>query len=868
MSKALVIVESPAKIKTLQKILGPDFIFESSLGHVRDLPKRSFGIDTENNFEPEYEPLEDKEQVIAKLQKACAESDVVYLSPDPDREGEAIAWHIAALLPEGTNIRRVAFNSITKEAVLNAVANPSEIDMALVNAQQARRLLDRIVGYKISPILARRVQRRGQGSISAGRVQSVALKLVVDREKEIDAFLPVEYWNLAAWLLPEEAQVSAFRSHLYSVDGKRIEKEIPEGKEDKFLIINNKETADSIVKRLEKASYTVTRVEKKEKKRNPVPPFITSTLQQEASRYYGFSSSRTMSIAQGLYEGIDLGKDGREGLITYMRTDSVRTAPEALDEARAYILDKYGKEYVPESPKIYSSKKTAQDAHEAIRPTSLMHPPDALEQFLTRDQHRLYFLIWRRFVASQMTPAVFDTVSADISTKDNIVMRASGSTMKFRGFLALYEERHDDEEQAEDDGKTLPELTVDQILSKDRITSEQSFTKPPPRFTEASLVKELEKSGIGRPSTYATIMNKIQSRDYSEKENGRLKPTELGKVIAQMLEANFQQIMNIDFTVNMENELELIAENKKDWRELIKEFWDDFIPTVEIAEKEAFVPKLMTELECPKCKEAKLQKIWSRSKYFYGCSGYPDCDYTAPLEELTFDKTKYADDFNWEQACPNCEGEMKVRHGRFGAFLGCTKYPDCRGIINIPKKGEEDLSKLDMPTCPAKGCDGRLAARRSRFGKIFFSCSSFPDCDVIVNNLDDVATKYADHEKTAYVKKARGKKAAATKKTKAKAKAKTTKAKKTTSTRKSPMVTVSDTLSPILGASEMTRGEVMKKLWEYIKTKDLQDPENKRTICPDDALAGVFGSSDPIDMFKMTGVVSKHLTSKKKTEES
>ena len=850
MEKALIIVESPAKIKTLQKLLGDRYIFESSIGHIRDLPKKGFGIDIENNFNPLYEPLEDKKQVIDKLCQSAKKCNMVYLSPDPDREGEAIAWHISQLLPEGTKFKRVSFNSLTKEAIQQAIENPRNIDMALVDAQQARRLLDRIVGYKISPILARKVQ--GTGSLSAGRVQSVALKLVVDREKEIDAFIPVEYWNIGALLhLKDEKQI--FKGNLHSIDGKRVEKELIPGK-DNICVVNNKEDAEKVVERLEKASMEITRVDKKEKKRNPVPPFITSTLQQEASRYYGFSSARTMSIAQGLYEGIDLGSDEREGLITYMRTDSVRVAPEAIQEARKYVKDTYGENYLPNEARKFSTKKTAQDAHEAIRPTNLTHTPESLKEHLTIDQHKLYILIWRRFIATQMMPAVYDTVSADVSTDNGLILRVTGSTLKFPGFLALYEEKEDEEETESETGENkLPQLEKGQCVEKDSILSDQAFTKPPPRFSEASLVKELEKSGIGRPSTYATIMNKIQSREYTVKESGRLIPTELGKVIAQLLETSFKQIMNVSFTASMEDQLERIAANRKDWLSLIKEFWEEFIPTVEIAEKEAHVPKVLTDIDCPKCGK-KVQKIWSRSKYFYGCSGYPDCDYTTSMDEYHFDKKEYAEDFDWEQKCPLCEDDTMLRHGRYGPFLGCKKYPECRGIINIPKKGEEYIPQEDMPNCPAIGCTGKLSAKKSRFGKTFYSCSTFPECNVIVNKLEDLETKYANHERTAYVKKTKAKKGAKKKATKTKS----TK-KKATKPRNMPALKLSPELAELLGQESLARTQVTKEIWAYIKSNNLQDPNNKRLIVPDKALAKVFGSSEPIDMFKMTSVLSKHI---------
>lgn len=757
MRKSLIIVESPAKIKTLKKILGPRYVLASSVGHIRDLPGKEFGIDIDNDFELSYAILPNKEEVIEKLRKAAQECDEVILSPDPDREGEAIAWHIKEILPPDTKIIRVTFNSITKDAVLKALQEPREINLAMVDAWKARRALDRMVGYKISPLLNKRIQRGKENYLSAGRVQSVALKLVDEREKEIAAFVPVEYWNLAAFF-KTETDAKIFKAILYAVDGKRVEKEAVEGKD--LVLINNKETADAILERMNQGPYLVLKVEKKEKKRFPVPPFITSTLQQEASRHYGFSAARTMNIAQGLYEGVDVGAEGPEGLITYMRTDSVRIAPEAVEEVRAFIQKNYGTEFLPLEPKHYASQKRAQDAHEAIRPASLQHTPERVQPYLTREQFSIYQLIWRRFIASQMMPAIYDTVAADIAAGNGLLLRATGSVIKFAGFLAVYEEKIDEDER-EDEDKRLPLLEEGQNLVLKELTSDQAFTRPPPRYTEASLVKELEKSGIGRPSTYAAIMNKIQSREYTVKENGRLKPTELGQIIAQMLGISFPEIMNVGFTAQMEDDLERVAENEKDWKVLLREFWAKFLPTLETAQKEAFVPKIMTDIVCPKCAEGNLQKIWARSKYFFGCSRYPDCDYSAPVEEVAFNKEDYAPDFNWEQSCPLCQSEMKVRHGRYGTFLGCLRYPECKGIVNIPKKGEIALPQEAGPPCPAVGCPGEMTARRSRFGKIFYSCSTFPECDVIVNHLDQLEEKYSDHPRTAYQKKEKKGKAGA-----------------------------------------------------------------------------------------------------------
>lgn len=783
MAKALIIVESPAKIKTLKKLLGAKYTFESSYGHIRDLPEKEFGIDIENQFEPKYALLAKKKDVISRLKKAAKDVEVVYLAPDPDREGEAIAWHISEILPKGTNLKRISFNSITKDAVHEAINNPEPLNMALVNAQQARRLLDRLVGYSISPLLNKRL-RRGRGkSVSAGRVQSVALKLIVDREKAIEAFVPQEYWTITAKLQPGEEK--PFTAAICAINGIRLEKEKQETKVEgqDYVLINNAEQAKKIHADLENERYTVTRVDRKEKKRNPEAPFITSTLQQEASRHFRFSPARTMEIAQTLYEGIDLGTEGPEGLITYMRTDSVRVAPDAISEARTYIEKVYGLDFLPESPRMYQVKKSAQDAHEAIRPTSIMRHPDEVKSFLSNEQYLLYSLIWKRFLASQMVPAIYDTVSVDVQA-GIYTLRATGSQLKFSGFLTLYEEKSDDDSQ-DDENRLLPQLDVDQILSLLELNEEQSFTRPPPRYTEATLVKELEKSGIGRPSTYATIMKKIESRDYTAKEQGRLRPTELGRIICEVMEMNFKDVMDIGFTANMEDDLEDVAEDKKKWQKVLAEFWKTFSPTLDAAEKNAIVPKIPTNIPCPKC-GGMLQKVWSKDKYFLGCEHYPECDYTISVEEATFNKADYADDFNYEQPCPKCASAMKLRFGRFGPFLGCTNYPDCKGVVRIPKKGEEPDAELPPTNCPAVGCTGQLVQRRSRFGKTFIACSEFPDCDVIGNELEAVLQKYEGRPKTAYVGKpkrgrgAKSEKAAAPKKAapKKRAAAKKTAAKK------------------------------------------------------------------------------------------
>lgn len=821
-TKALIIVESPAKIKTLKKFLGNNFSFASSVGHVRDLPVKEFGIDVDHDFEPTYVIMSGKKEVISKIKKAAAECDVVYLAPDPDREGEAIAWHIASILPPKIPFKRTAFHAITKEAVKEALNHPRDINLALVNAQQARRLLDRIVGYKLSPLLARKL--RGRSNISAGRVQSVALMLIVEREKLIENFKSVEYWNITA-ILQNGDPSQPFPSRLYAIEGKRWEKESIEGKE--VALVNNEKTANALLARLKKASFTVTDVEKKEKNRHPEPPFITSTLQQEASRHHRFSPSKTMGIAQSLYEGVDLHSEGAEGLITYMRTDSVRVEDEAIRAARHFIEQYFGPEVLPATPRYFKTKKSAQDAHEAIRPTNLNHPPEKIKSSLTREQYLLYDLIWKRFIASQMTSALYDTVQVDITTDQGIDLRSSGSVLKKKGFLLVYEEKRDEEEEAAN--PPLPPLEAGQKLTLVKVDAEQAFTKPPPRFSEALLVKELEKSGIGRPSTYAAIMQKIQSREYTVKENQRLKPTELGKIISAFLEEHFKLIMDVRFTAAMEDELELVAESKKEWKEVVKDFWGKFLPTLEAAQKEALVPKLLTDIDCPKC-GSKLQKIWAKGRFFLGCSQYPECSYTTSEDELAFRKEDYDPSFHWEQSCPKCSKPMTLRHGKFGPFLGCSDYPTCKGIVNIPKKGE---IIENMPSCPAVGCEGMMVKRRSRFGKTFYSCSAFPDCDVIVNRLDVLEEKYHDHPKTPYEAKKKGAPASALK--------------------------LSAALAAIAGQEELTRGEALKAVWAYIKEKECQDPQNKKMIVPDKLLAELFGSKESVDMRQLPKIISQHL---------
>lgn len=807
MKKTLIIVESPTKVKTLEKFLGKEFVVDSSVGHIIDLPQKGLNIDVENDFEPNYVPLPAKKEVIERLKREAKKVEQVLLATDPDREGEAIAWHIASILPK-VPYKRVTFNEITKGAVLEALKHPRKINEDLVSAQQARRILDRLVGYKISPILIRKV--KGAKSLSAGRVQSVALKLIVEREEAIEAFKPEEYWNLGAVLEGKKE----FKAFLFTIDGKKVERSIPNEKE-----------ATKIENDLKGCKYHISKVDRKERLRNPAPPFTTSTLQQEASRHYGFSSTRTMQVAQSLYEGVDCGKEGAVGLITYMRTDSPRSSPEAIKEARDWIKKKFGEEFLPKVANQYQGKRAAQDAHEGIRPTSVARRPEELKSFLSIDEFKLYQLIYKRFLASQMEPAVYDTVTAHIDTDKKYELKATGSIIKFPGFLTLYEEKEDEEKEEE---RTLPPLEEGQKLKLIQVTKDQAFTKPLPRFTEASLVKELEKQGIGRPSTYAAIMNKIQSRDYTTKEKGTLRPTELGRIISRMLTDNFTQIIDVGFTAHMEEDLDAIAEGKLDYKRFLKEFWDVFLPIVEVAEKEAHVPKELTDKICPDCGK-QLQKIWARNKYFLGCSGYPDCKYTAPLEELVIHKEEYDPSFNWDQDCPNCGKKMSIRKGRFGIFLGCSGYPDCKTIINIPKKGAEGVDT--GAKCPAKGCEGKLKQRVSRYGKPFFSCSTYPECDVIGNSVEEIQESYKDHPRTKAQPKSSGG---------ARGKQK-----------------LSKELIILTKEDNLTRGEVTKRIWAYIKEHGLQDPENKKMIVPDKVLEPILGKQ-PVHMLKLASALSRH----------
>jgi DNA topoisomerase-1 len=720
MSKSLVIVESPTKAKTIGKYLGKNFLVKASLGHVKDLPKKDLSVDVDNEFKPVYEIIEGKKKLISELKSAAKGMDNVYLAADPDREGEAICFHLQEELQEkknGPKIFRVMFNEITKNAIQKAFEKPGQVNLHLVDAQQARRVLDRLVGYKISPLLWDKVRR----GLSAGRVQTVALRLIVDREREIRAFKKQEYWtidvNLAAKKPP---QLSA---HLAKRNGDNVE-------------ISNQAAADAIVQTLDGAPYTVKSVTNREKKRNPVPPFITSTLQQEASRKLRFSVKRTMMLAQKLYEGMELGADeGPVGLISYMRSDSTRVSAEALDEVRGFIVERYGAPYQPETPNFYKSKKDAQDAHEAIRPTSAMRTPEMMAKFLAEDELKLYRLIWMRFVASQMTPAVFDQTTIDVEApgKDGAtyLFRATGSVEKFDGFLKVYVEGKDQKDAEDEEEKLkLPVVTEGEALKFKSIEPEQHFTEPPPRFNEATLVKELEADGVGRPSTYASILSTIQEREYVNKEGGKFIPTELGMVVTDLLLESFADLFDVTYTARMEHELDEIEDGKLDWRLAMSEFYERFEKDLEHAERHMTDIKRMerpTDLICDKCGKPMVIK-WGRHGSFIACTGYPDCTNT---RELTVDlpDVDKADLTEQDEKiyCDNCGREMVLKKGRFGTFMACSGYPDCKTTKQL---GEAQRPK-DVPLdekCP--NCGNQMVKKYGRFGE-FVACSNYPKCKYV-----------------------------------------------------------------------------------------------------------------------------------------
>lgn len=705
MAKNLIIVESPAKTRTLKKFLGSDYVIEASLGHIRDLEKKNLGLG--ENYEPRYRIIPAKQDTVDKLRKAAKKAEVVYLAPDPDREGEAIAWHIAEVLQKDPlKVRRVTFNEITKTAVLQALKHPGEIDTRRVDAQQARRVLDRLMGFKLSPLLWDKVKQ----GLSAGRVQSVALKMICERQAEIDCFSPVEYWNLGADLEASELPIVTVRLH--QTDGKKAK-------------VTNGEQAGEIVDALNTGKFVVKKIEQKESKQHPGAPFITSRLQQEAARKFGFSVKRTMIVAQGLYEGKEIGDRGPTGLITYMRTDSTRVAEEALAGIRELISTTYGAESLPKEPNRFRTKKSAQDAHEAIRPTTFDLPPEALESYLNKDELKLYRLIWSRFVASQMLPAIFDVTQADIEN-GRYVLRAQGKILRRPGFLSVYRETTSaDQDTSAEKDDLLPPLSEGETLKLVKVNSEQKFTKPPAQFSEASLVKALEDNGIGRPSTYASILSTLSDRSYAEKVNRRFRPSALGKVVNTLLQDGFSDIINEGYTAKLEEVLDQIEEGKLDWRKELARFDEKFEKDLAVAEIEMPNVKkdgIPTDEICPECKSPLVMRF-GRFGGFLGCTGYPTCNFTRNIEEP--DDGDDAASQEEQAPCEKCGLPMVKKRSRYGVFYGCSGYPDCKNIRRTGPPAEEPQT-TGVP-CPDCG-KGEIHQKRSRRGKIFFSCNRYPDC--------------------------------------------------------------------------------------------------------------------------------------------
>jgi DNA topoisomerase-1 len=720
MAKNLVIVESPAKAKTIGKYLGKHYVVKASLGHVKDLPKKDLAVDIERGFEPKYEVIEGKKKLISELKSAAKSVDAVYLAADPDREGEAICYHLQEELQDNKNGRqvfRVMFNEITKNAIEKAFEKPLSVNINLVEAQQARRVLDRLVGYKISPLLWDKVRR----GLSAGRVQTVALRLIVDREREIRAFQKREYWTIDANLSAKKPP--ALRARFIK-------------RNDESMDLPNEAAAAGLIDQVQNAAFAVQSVTNREKKRNPVPPFITSTVQQEAARKLRFSVKRTMMLAQRLYEGVELGAEGSVGLITYMRTDSTRVSNDALGEVRALISSRFGPQYLPEGPNFYRSKKDAQDAHEAIRPTSVERTPEEVSKYLAEDELKLYRLIWMRFVASQMTPAILDQTTIDIAAegKDGAkyLFRATGSVQKFDGFLKVYEEGKDQKDEDDEELKhKLPAVTQGETLKLKSLEPEQHFTEPPPRFTEATLVKELESDGVGRPSTYASILSTIQEREYVKKEGGKFFPTELGMVVTDLLLESFNDLFDVKYTARMEEELDEIEEGKIDWRQAMSEFYERFEKDLDHAARNMTDIKRMerpTDLTCEKCGKPMVIK-WGKHGSFIACTGYPECKNT---RELTVDlpDVEGADlaEQDSQEYCENCGRPMVLKKGRFGQFYACSGYPDCKTTKRI---GDTEQKQSDVPLeekCPQ--CGNNLVLKHGRFGE-FTACSNYPTCKYV-----------------------------------------------------------------------------------------------------------------------------------------
>src|SRR5215813_3026268 len=731
MAKSLVVVESPSKAKTINKYLGRTYKVLASVGHIKDLPKKGIGIDFENEFQPTYEVMPGKEKVIKELKAAAKEAETIYVATDPDREGEAIGWHIKEEL-EGRGksrktVRRVMFNEITKSAIQESFQHPTDIDENLVNAQQARRLLDRIVGYQVSPLLWDKVRR----GLSAGRVQSVALRLVVEREREIRDFTKTEYWtieaNLAAELPPN------FDARLLRIKDKTVKTgDFDEELKKSEVHIKDEKQAGALVEEIQTLPFVVESVTTREKKRNPVPPFITSKLQQEASRKLRFPVRKTMQIAQRLYEGIEIGEE-TVGLITYMRTDSTRVSDDALGEVRELINSQFGPEYLPEQAVFYRSKKDAQDAHEAIRPTSVLRSPDAMSQFLSKDELSLYRLIWQRFVASQMKPAILDQTTIDIAVGEKFLFRATGSVVRFNGFFAVYEEGKDEkDEEDEERAHKLPRVSEGERLTLNGVAPEQHFTEPPPRYTEATLVKALEEKGIGRPSTYASIMTIIQDREYVARKEGRFVPTELGMIVNDLLVESFDDLFNVQYTAHMEEELDEVEEGKMVWTDTLSEFYEKFTKDLAAAKenmRDVKRQEILTDEICENC-GSRMAIKFGRYGQFLACTNYPECKTTRDIPKIHDEGGEETAEAAAEETCENCGKPMVLKRGRFGQFLACTGYPECKTTRKIQKGGRIAAPDVVLEeVCPKCG-KHNLVIKQGRFGP-FTACSNYPACKYV-----------------------------------------------------------------------------------------------------------------------------------------
>lgn len=716
MSKHLVIVESPAKAKTIQKYLGTDYEVLASYGHVRDLPARKGSVNPDQHFAMTYAPIEKNSRHIETIAKTLKKADSLLLATDPDREGEAISWHILELMKEKNLIKdkpvhRIFFNEITKSAIQEAINNPRDVSMDMVNAQQARRALDYLVGFNLSPLLWKKIRR----GLSAGRVQSPALRLIVEREEEIERFVAQEYWKILAQCTHHK---TVFEARLTHYNNEKLQQ----------FTVHEKNQAEQIREHLIQVAdgfLTVTEIEKKQRKRRPSPPFITSTLQQEAARKLGFTARKTMMVAQQLYEGIDIGT-GTVGLISYMRTDSVNLASEAITEIREYITQRYGHENCPKEARFYKTKsKNAQEAHEAIRPTSVKRSPDMVHNALSNDQYKLYTLIWKRTIACQMADAILDTVAIDFSCGPGNLFRANGSTVTFAGFLSVYEEGHDDRKDEDSDEAILPSFTVGDKVNVQDILANQHFTEPPPRYSEASLVKALEDYDIGRPSTYASIIHTLQQREYVIVDKKRFLPTDVGRIVNRFLTSYFTRYVDYQFTAQLEDTLDAIARGESEWIPVLEAFWRPFVQQIQSIDEQVQRKDVTTEVleeHCPKCSKPLSIRLGKRGR-FIGCTGYPECDYTQDMNGQEMDKAEVVEG----RQCPVCQHDLHIKTGRYGRFIGCSNYPQCKHMEPIEKPADTGV------TCP-KCNEAKILQRKSRKGKIFYSCGNYPKCDYALWN--------------------------------------------------------------------------------------------------------------------------------------